>query len=47
MLDNEHPLAVLNTEGELEGHISRSTLSDILSDQPTERNVEVKPLEKV
>ncbi|MEL0630278.1 glycine betaine/L-proline ABC transporter ATP-binding protein [Psychromonas aquatilis] len=36
MLDSEHPLAVLNTEGEVEGHISRSTLADILSDQPTE-----------
>lgn len=36
MLDSEHPLAVLNTEGEVEGHISRSTLADILSDQPVE-----------
>ena len=36
MLDSQHPLAVLNTEGEVEGHISRSTLADILSDQPTD-----------
>ncbi|WP_409439257.1 glycine betaine/L-proline ABC transporter ATP-binding protein [Psychromonas sp. GE-S-Ul-11] len=47
MLDNEHPLAVVNNAGEVEGHISRSTLSDILSDQPSETEVEVKPLEKV
>ena len=49
MLDNEYPLAVLNAEGEVEGHISRSTLSDILSDQPSEveTEVEAKPLEKV
>lgn len=33
MLDNDYPLAVLNAEGELEGHISRSVLSEILSDQ--------------
>lgn len=32
MLDNEHPLPVLNAEGEVEGHISRSALSDALSD---------------
>ncbi|RBW46756.1 glycine betaine/L-proline ABC transporter ATP-binding protein [Psychromonas sp. B3M02] len=48
MLDNEHPLAVVNDEGEVEGHISRSTLSDILSDQATEEvsEEEAKPLEK-
>ena len=33
MLDNEHPLAVLNEEGEVEGYLSRETLSGILSDQ--------------
>jgi len=33
MLDNEHPLAVLNAEGEVEGHISRNTLAEVLSDQ--------------
>ncbi|MEG3753206.1 glycine betaine/L-proline ABC transporter ATP-binding protein [Psychromonas arctica] len=48
MLDNEHPLAVVNNDGEVEGHISRSTLSDILSDQPAEEvsEEEAKPLEK-
>ncbi len=34
MLDNELPLPVLNEEGEVEGHLSRSTLAEILSDQP-------------
>ena len=33
MLDNEHPLAVLNAEGDVEGHISRTTLAEVLSDQ--------------
>lgn len=33
MLDNEHPLPVLNAEGGVEGHLSRSTLSDVLSEQ--------------
>jgi len=48
MLDNEHPLAVVNNDGEVEGHISRSTLSDILSDQPAEEvsEEEAKSLEK-
>jgi len=36
MLDNEHPLPVLNAEGEVEGHISRSALSDALSDTTEE-----------
>jgi len=36
MLDNEHPLPVLNAEGEVEGHLSRSALSDALSDTAEE-----------
>lgn len=34
MLDNTHPLPVLNAEGEVEGHLSRNTLAEVLSDQP-------------
>ncbi len=33
MLDNELPLPVLNEDGDVEGHLSRSTLVEILSDQ--------------
>jgi len=40
MLDSEHPLAVLNDDGEVEGHLSRSTLSGILSDQSSAENTE-------
>lgn len=36
MLDNEHPLAVLNAEGEVEGHLSRTTLAEVLSDSNEE-----------
>lgn len=36
MLDNEHPLAVLNAEGEVEGHLSRTTLAEVLSDSSEE-----------
>ncbi len=38
MLDNIHELPVLNAEGEVEGYLSRSTLADILSDQPSSGN---------
>ncbi|WP_211682163.1 glycine betaine/L-proline ABC transporter ATP-binding protein [Moritella sp. 24] len=33
MLDNELPLPVLNEEGDVEGHLCRSTLAEVLSDQ--------------
>ena len=33
MIENEHPLPVLNAEGEVEGHLCRSTLAEVLSDQ--------------
>jgi len=33
MLDNELPLPVLNEDGEVEGHLCRSTLAEVLSDQ--------------
>ncbi|WP_028865602.1 quaternary amine ABC transporter ATP-binding protein [Psychromonas aquimarina] len=39
MLDNELPLPVLNEDGEVEGNLCRSTLVDVLSEQP---NVEEK-----
>jgi len=39
MLDNEHPLPVLNAEGDVEGHLSRTTLADILSDNPTDESI--------
>lgn len=49
MLDNEHPLPVLNAEGDVEGHLCRSTLAEVLSDQSnidhdknTESNLEKK-----
>ena len=35
MLDNELPLPVLNGEGEVEGHLCRTTLAEVLSDQPS------------
>jgi len=35
MLDNELPLPVLNEDGEVEGHLCRSTLAEVLSDQPS------------
>jgi len=35
MLDNALPLPVLNEEGEVEGHLCRSTLAEVLSDQPS------------
>ncbi|MEL0660785.1 glycine betaine/L-proline ABC transporter ATP-binding protein [Psychromonas arctica] len=38
MLDNIHELPVLNAEGEVKGYLSRSTLADILSDQPSSGN---------
>jgi len=40
MLDNEHPLAVINAEGEVEGHLSRSALADVLSDSEVEKETE-------
>ncbi|WP_019616995.1 quaternary amine ABC transporter ATP-binding protein [Psychromonas ossibalaenae] len=43
MLDNELPLPVLNEDGEVEGNLCRSTLVDVLSEQP---NVEEKEKEK-
>ncbi|MEI6897786.1 MAG: glycine betaine/L-proline ABC transporter ATP-binding protein [Psychromonas sp.] len=33
MIDNTHPLPVLNAEGEVEGHLCRSALAEVLSDQ--------------
>ncbi|PKG38130.1 quaternary amine ABC transporter ATP-binding protein [Psychromonas sp. Urea-02u-13] len=38
MLDNTHPLPVLNAEGEVEGHLCRSTLAEVLSDQSSSEN---------
>ena len=35
MLDNQLPLPVLNEDGEVEGHLCRSTLVEVLSDQPS------------
>ncbi|MDX2319539.1 MAG: glycine betaine/L-proline ABC transporter ATP-binding protein [Moritella sp.] len=35
MLDNDLPLPVLNENGEVEGHLCRSTLAEVLSDQPS------------
>ncbi|PSW18376.1 glycine betaine/L-proline ABC transporter ATP-binding protein [Photobacterium sanctipauli] len=32
-LDSEHPLPVINAEGEVEGHLSRTTLAEVLSEQ--------------
>ena len=40
MIDNEHPLPVLNAEGEVEGHLCRTTLAEVLSDQPSEESDE-------
>ena len=40
MLDNAHPLPVLNAEGEVEGHLSRSALADVLSDSDNEKTEE-------
>jgi glycine betaine/proline transport system ATP-binding protein len=34
MLDNNLPLPVLNEEGEVEGHLCRTALAEVLSDQP-------------
>jgi glycine betaine/proline transport system ATP-binding protein len=34
-LESDHPLPVLNAEGEVEGRLSRSTLADVLSEQCT------------
>lgn len=42
MIDNEHPLPVLNAEGEVEGHLCRSTLAEVLSDQPSNDSDEKK-----
>lgn len=36
MIDNDHPLPVLNADGEVEGHLCRSTLAEVLSDQPSD-----------
>jgi len=41
MIDNTHPLPVLNAEGEVEGHLCRSTLAEVLSDQPSAESQEV------
>jgi len=35
MLDNQLPLPVLNVDGDVEGHLCRSTLAEVLSDQPS------------
>jgi len=44
MLDNEHSLPVLNAEGEVEGHLCRSALAEVLSDQsnPSQQKTEKK-----
>ncbi|PMH44547.1 glycine betaine/L-proline ABC transporter ATP-binding protein [Vibrio sp. 10N.286.49.B3] len=42
MIDNEHPLPVLNAEGDVEGHLCRSTLAEVLSDQSHEEESAVK-----
>ncbi|PSU45203.1 glycine betaine/L-proline ABC transporter ATP-binding protein [Photobacterium frigidiphilum] len=34
-LESDHPLPVLNAEGEVEGRLSRSTLAEVLSEQST------------
>lgn len=34
MIVNSHPLPVLNAEGEVERHLCRSTLAEVLSAQP-------------
>ena len=46
MLENIHELPVLNAEGEVEGYLSRSTLADILSDQPSADDAESSLKEK-
>ena len=35
LLDNAVPLPVLNENGDVEGHLCRSTLAEVLSDQPS------------
>ncbi|MCJ2377493.1 glycine betaine/L-proline ABC transporter ATP-binding protein [Vibrio sp. ZSDZ34] len=34
-LDSDHPLPVVDEKGDLQGHLSKSTLADVLSDTPT------------
>ena len=40
MIDNQHPLPVLNAKGEVEGHLCRRTLVEVLSDQSSTDNRE-------
>ncbi|OIN24081.1 quaternary amine ABC transporter ATP-binding protein [Vibrio barjaei] len=35
-LDNDHPLPVVDDNGDLQGHLSKSTLADVLSDNTSE-----------
>ncbi|MGV2988529.1 glycine betaine/L-proline ABC transporter ATP-binding protein [Vibrio sp. E150_011] len=43
-LDSDHPLPVVDDNGELQGHLSKSTLADVLSDtSPSESDPESKP----
>ncbi|MEH6451708.1 MAG: glycine betaine/L-proline ABC transporter ATP-binding protein [Psychromonas sp.] len=47
-LESDHPLAVVNEEGEVEGHLSRSTLADVLSEQSSSSQERAeKKVEKV
>lgn len=46
MIENEHPLPVLNAEGEVEGHLCRSTLAEVLTDHSTVSEGEEKQIEK-
>jgi len=45
MIENTHPLPVLNAEGEVEGHLCRSSLAEVLSDQSSVEN-EAEPADK-
>ncbi|MGF1786775.1 glycine betaine/L-proline ABC transporter ATP-binding protein [Photobacterium swingsii] len=43
-LDSDHPLPVLNADGDVEGHLSRSTLAEVLSEHNSaEESDEKKP----
>ncbi|EDL54424.1 putative glycine betaine ABC transporter ATP-binding protein [Vibrio mediterranei AK1] len=38
-LDNDHPLPVVDDNGDLQGHLSKSTLADVLSDNTSENEI--------
>ncbi|MFC5080918.1 Glycine betaine transport ATP-binding protein OpuAA [Vibrio thalassae] len=38
-LDNDHPLPVVDDNGDLKGHLSKSTLADVLSDNTSENEI--------